>query len=259
MSWTQIAQATGCDPRGMQLIISGQRTEINRSTQTKILAVKPAATPAPGMYIDAVGLRRRIQALSAIGYSCIYLADRIGTAEVRLHRIANGSQPSVRWVLASRIIAIYNELSHTPAPAGRSRTRVIRHAAANRWAAPVAWDDDTIDDPNAVPDWTGFCGTDRGWWTHRQQDVPVCPACENAHAEWKQARQHLSRSELMTELTAARANAAGRGEAIVHDGRELLAQGLSHEQAAERLGITRAYLLQELGRRPEITGEQVAA
>lgn len=259
MSWSKIAEATGCDPRGMQLLIRGERREINRTTHDKILAVKPTPTPSPGMYLDATGLRRRLQALGAIGYSCIYIAKRIKTADARLHLIANGKQSTVRYVLARRIIAVYDELSDTPAPKGRSRTRVVRNAEANNWAGPVAWDDDTIDDPQAAPEWTGHCGTDRGWWSHRQQNIPVCVACDEAHTRWKQEHRHLPRAEYMALLAESRASASRRGETIAHDGRELMRLGHTTEHAADRLGISKEYLQQELHRHPEAACEQVAA
>ena len=251
MSWSQLAIATGCDPRGLQLLLTGQRKEINRSTHNKILAVKAPPTPSPGMYIDATGLRRRLQALAVLGYSGIYIAKRIKTADTRLHLITNGKQPTVRYVLARRIIAIYDELAHTPAPAGRSRTRVIKLAADNRWAGPVAWDDDTIDDPAAVPDWTGHCGTDRGWWMHTNQRLPMCEACATAHEEWKGKHRVLPRGEYSAALARARAAASSRGVDIAHDGRELMRQGCDYDTAAARIGVTRQHLQQELQRHPE--------
>ncbi|WP_055693753.1 hypothetical protein [Streptomyces prasinopilosus] len=257
MSWSQIQAATGCDDRGLQLLISGQRTEINRTTQDKILAVAPGAEPSPGMYIDATGPRRRLQALSMLGYSGRHIAILLATSEKRVHTIANGSQPSVRYGLVRRINDLYDQLSQTPAPAGRSRTRVIRHALDNRWAPPSAWDDDTIDDPTAVPDWTGYCGTDRGWWLHRLEKIPACPACETAHTQWKAERAHLTHNERWAELGKARTQARTREADLAADARELLAYDVGIDQAAERLGVTRQHLQQAMLRHP--AAEAVAA
>ncbi|WP_416477068.1 hypothetical protein [Streptomyces sp. LKA04] len=258
MSWSQIQDATGCDNRGLQLLISGKRTEINRTTQDKILAVPPGAEPSAGMYIDATGPRRRLQALSALGYSGRHIADRIGTSEVRIHKIANGSQPTVRYGLVRRIKHLYDELSQTPAPAGRSRTRVIRHAHSNGWAPPVAWDDDTIDDPKAHPELTGCCGTDRGWWTHTNNSIPMCPPCETAHAAWLAERSDLPPRERWRQLALAKGAASNRGANLAHDARELLGHGVGIEQAAERLGVTRQHLQQELLRHPVAETELAA-
>jgi hypothetical protein len=249
MSWVQLEQATGCDARGMQLILRGERTQINRTTLCKILSVDPAPEPAPGMYLDAAGPRRRLQALATLGYSCRYIAGRIRTSEARLHLIAAGKQPTVRYTLASRIAAVYSELSSTPAPPGRSRTRVIKHAADNAYAPPGAWDD--IDDPNALPDWTGYCGTDRGFWTHRLQKIPGCARCEQAHEQWLIDHAHLDGRTRNKAMFAQRSTAASREAELAEDGRELLRLGADYEQAAERLGVTRNHLQQAMLRHPE--------
>ncbi|MFI8206843.1 hypothetical protein [Streptomyces sp. NPDC085937] len=258
MSWSQIQATTGCDDRGLQLLISGQRTEINRTTQDKILAVAPGAEPSPGMYIDATGPRRRLQALSAIGYSGRQIAQRIGTAEARIQKIASGVQPTVRYGLVRRINSLYDQLSQTPAPAGRSRTRVIRHALDNHYAPPGTWDDDTIDDPNAHPEWTGHCGTDRGWWIHQNQQLPTCARCEQAHQAWLAAHAHLDNRAFNQAKFRARAEASQREAALAADARELLSLNVHIEQAAERLGVTKNHLQQAMKRHPAAATELAA-
>ncbi|MEU5772643.1 hypothetical protein ABZ819_04975 [Streptomyces venezuelae] len=151
MTWGQIVAAGACEARNLQLIADGRRSQIRRSTLTKILAVTPQP-PAPGKYVDATGLRRRLQALRVLGWSACRLADAASSAEARIQLICSGEQPTVRQVLAVKILKVYEELSQIPAPPGRSATRTTRHALANGWAPPSAWDDDTIDDPTATPD-----------------------------------------------------------------------------------------------------------
>lgn len=180
MTWTQICEAADSDPRGLQLVADGRRTQIRRTTLDRIMSVKPQA-PAPGKYLDATGYRRRLQALRAIGWSAQAIANKAQTGEVCVQRICAGGQPTVRQVLAEKILKVFAELHRTPAPPGRSATRTRNNALLNGWAPPGAWDD--IDDPSAVPDWTGYCGTDRGYWTHRQQQLPMCARCETAHGE----------------------------------------------------------------------------
>ncbi|MEV4784069.1 hypothetical protein AB0K53_01195 [Streptomyces tuirus] len=250
MSWSQIQAATGCDDRGLQLLIGGRRNEINRTTQDKILAVPPGAEPSPGMYMDATGLRRRLQALSALGYSGREIATRLATSEARIHKIQNGSQATVRYKLARRINDLYDELSQTPAPPGRSRTRVLRHARTNHFAPPGAWDDDTIDNPEAHPEWTGHCGTDRGWWIHNRQQLPMCQRCEQAHQDWLAQHNNLDPQLRNQALFKARNAAVSREADLAADGRELLAHRVPIEQAAARLGVTKNHLQQALKRHP---------
>lgn len=248
MTWAQICAATGNESRNLQLIADGRRTQIRRSTLTRILAVQPEP-PAPGKYVDATGIRRRIQALRAIGWSAKVIAEKASSAECRIQLIAAGDQPTVRQGLATKIRKVYTELSETAAPAGRSATRTRNHAIANGWAPPGAWDE--IDDPTAVPDWTGHCGTDRGWWAHSVNNIPVCPPCQTAHQQWKAERAHLTHAERWSEIGKARAAASNRGATIAADARELFSYGVGVEQAAERLGVTKQHLQQELVRHPE--------
>ncbi|WP_097982853.1 hypothetical protein [Streptomyces sp. f150] len=215
------------------------------------MAIRPAATG--GQYIDSTGTVRRVRALIALGYTLIDIAESANVAVARVQTLAAG-YPSLRRTVAERITNTYRALSETPG----TNTRAKNRALANRWAPPATWDDDTIDDPQARPEWTGHCGTDRGWWSHRQQNIPMCEACDQAHAEWKAEHAHLPRSEFMTRLTASRASASRRGETIAHDGRELLAQGHTVELAAERLGITLQHLHQELRRHPASVESEAA-
>ncbi|MGW2113721.1 hypothetical protein [Streptomyces zhihengii] len=252
MSWAQIQAITGCDIGGLYRLSTGQRTVINRSTQDRLLAVRPGAEPSDGMYFDATGPRRRLQALAVLGYSRRELAERTGSAEARLAKIAGGKQPTVRYTLVRRINRVYDELSQTPAPPRPSRIQVVRHARNSGWAPPAAWDDDTIDNPDAHPEWTGYCGTDRGWWTHKLQRIPVCPRCETAHTEWREQHKNLPQDERFRAVGRARAEASSREADLAHDAREIKRlTGADDEQTAARLGVTRQHLQQALRRNPE--------
>ncbi|NUP18353.1 MAG: hypothetical protein HOZ81_20170 [Streptomyces sp.] len=251
MTWGQICEATGCESRNLQLIADGRRTQIRRSTHDRIMAVKLQA-PAPGKYVDSTGLCRRLRALRAIGWSALAIAEKASSAEARIQKICSGTQPTVRQVLAEKLLKVYAELSQTPAPTGRSATRTKRHAAANGWAPPGAWDDDTIDDPEALPDWTGHCGTDRGWWLHNVNGIPVCARCQEAHDAWLAERKHLPAPERFRQLAFAKGAATNRGAALAADARELIrVSGLGLDQVAQRLGVTRDYIQQELARHPD--------
>ncbi|MEU7737838.1 hypothetical protein AB0B51_33045 [Streptomyces griseus] len=250
--WEDIARAAKTSASHLREIASGRLTQISPKTQAKIMAIRPAVTG--GQYIDSTGTVRRVRALIALGYTLIDIAESANVAVARVQTLAAG-YPSLRRTVAERITNAYQELSETSG----NNTRAKNRARTNGWAPPATWDDDTIDDPQGHPEWTGYCGTDRGWWTHRQQNIPVCDACDQAHIQWKRDHQHLPRTELMASLNASRASASQRGEAIAHDGRELLAQGHTPEQAAARLGISTDYLHQELRRHPLDERQEMAA
>ncbi|MGW2223873.1 hypothetical protein [Streptomyces formicae] len=205
--------------------------------------------------IDGTGTRRRMQALAATGLppKAVHRQVRIGNPQTFEH-LTSRSKVTARTARAVR--DFYNQASTKTAeqygvtPGIATRTR--NWAAKNRWAGPEAWDDDLIDDPAHAPDWTGHCGTDRGYWTHRWQKIPVCGRCESAHAEWLAARADLGVRERTRQQLAARAAAAHREADLAHDARELMrVSGLDYEQAAERLGVTRQHLQQALVRHPE--------
>lgn len=234
----------------MHRILNGQEL-IRRTVAERILAVK--ARPAPGRYVNLTGTRRRIQALMAIGHTVTGIAHESSVDPSVITDILRGKIPRVRGVTAERIAAAYDWLGERPDTWSRkSATAASRNRAAREgWPPPAAWDD--IDDPDSQPDWTGCCGTDRGWWMHKLEQLPMCGRCETAHADWLAEHRHLPQGERFKALGRARGEASGRGEAIAHDGRELMrVSGLDYEQAAERLGITKQHLQQELVRHPEM-------
>jgi hypothetical protein len=236
--------------------------QLRTESATALLAYWPHLNDyVDAAVIDATGTRRRLQALAAIGIPAKAIHQHINFVTCpTIGRARFSEQVTAR--LARAVRDFYNQASGNPAEdqdinpwvAARCRT-----AATNRgWAPPNTWDDDTIEDPDAIPQWTGHCGTDRGWWTHRLAAIPVCQPCETAHAEWKAERRHLSKAELMVAITNARSAASNRGASIAEDGRELISYGNSLDTAAARIGIKKAYLQQELARHPESAG-QVAA
>jgi hypothetical protein len=251
--WNDLAVAVGGSASNLRDIAFGRRNPIRRTTHDKIMAV--SVEPSGGQYIDAAGSRRRIQALRAIGWSCRVIAERAATSEARVQLIANG-QLTIRHGLANKIRNAYVILAAKPAPVDRNTARVRACAARNEWAPPGAWNDDEIDDPNAHPDWTGHCGTDRGWWTHTTEGIPVCGRCQTAHTTWLADRKQLAPAERFRQLALAKGAASQRGANIAADARELMRiSGLSYEQVSERLGVSTNHIQQELLRHPERMGE----
>jgi transcriptional regulator with XRE-family HTH domain len=98
--------------------------------------------------VNGAGTRRRLRALAAIGWTYADIAARMGKETAAVQRIARDEHPRVREVTAAAVKCVYADLSMTP---GRSEN-VRRYAARKGWAPPLAWDDDTIDDPDAAPD-----------------------------------------------------------------------------------------------------------
>lgn len=106
---------------------------------------------AAGMLIpasmDNTGVVRRRQALAAIGYGLRDLEPYFNTTS---RGIGTYATPGRRVFRATyrRWCEVYDLLSMTP---GRN-VRAKLEARKRGWAPPLAWDDDTIDDPDAKPD-----------------------------------------------------------------------------------------------------------
>ncbi|MFS4103831.1 hypothetical protein [Streptomyces sp. PD-S100-1] len=256
MGWTRITQAAHCSTSTIARILNGQEL-MRRTAAERILAVN--YRPAPGRTVDATGTRRRIQALLAVGHTIVGIATESSVDHSVINDILNGCE-NVRGMTADRIAAAYDWLAQQPPTTDRKSSATVSRKRAQRegWAPPICWNDDHIDDPTATPDWTGHCGTDRGWWLHRLETIPVCPPCETAHTTWLAERAHLTASERWTALGLAQRQARTREADLAADARELLRYGADIEQAAERLRVTKQHLQQALKRHPE-PGEQVAA
>lgn len=142
-------------------------------------------------HIDRVGTVRRLHALMAIGWRHSDISPRLATAlggrstpSELLVRTAGGT---VHVRIADAVRAVYDELSETPGPSDTNR----RRAKHLNWHPPIAWDDDTIDDPNAKPYASAPVDID---------EIAVEQACNGR-------RVHLTRAERL----AAVARLTGRG------------------------------------------------
>ena len=246
MSQCAIGRAANVSQSTISNILNGKLNSCLRSKGERILAVRPGIQDNISER-PALGSARRLQALYAIGHGAIAISSRFDINHATVSQIVNGRYKLINGSIAARVRNIYDQLSSTPGTSKHARTR----AATGGWAPPAAWDETTIDDPAANPEWTGHCGTDRGWWMHTIQRLPMCQPCADAHEQWKTVHRTLPRSEYWAALGRARAAASRRGIDLAHDGRELMRAGCDYDSAAARLGVTRQHLQQELIRHPE--------
>lgn len=96
-----------------------------------------------------VGVRRRLEALMALGWSLPTLAAKLGYSYAALEKLRTREGKVLRTI-AQPIFDLYDELCMT-VPEGPYALRSRRQAARKGWAPPLAWDDDDIDDPAARP------------------------------------------------------------------------------------------------------------
>lgn len=154
MSHTVIAAAAGVSQATISRLLTCPHTRVREAVALRILAVTPARP------VTAVGLTRRVRALTALGWSTaqIAAAAAVNVDTVKVYR--RGERVEVHGT-ARRIAECYDAMSMTrPPSAGRyeraSASRARAEAIRRGWAPPLAWDEDTIDDPAAVPQGAGY-------------------------------------------------------------------------------------------------------
>lgn len=146
VSTRTISQAAGITQAGLFWIVDGRSERVQYGTYTKVMAIPvPLKLAASAVSVPSVGTRRRVQALVAYGYTQRDLCRESGVSVDNLSRIHH--QDSVRAETAIRIANVFNRLQLTPGTNNRSRIRGRREG----WALPFAWDEDSIDDPDAQP------------------------------------------------------------------------------------------------------------
>lgn len=169
---------------------------IKRDSEKKILSV---AAPAPTGRItttaieDATGTHRRLQALIWLGWPQQELEARLGVYPGWVNRTFRNS--GVRLVIATQVRRLYNTLwSVRPESQGVAvglAEEARECARSQSWHGPLAWDDDGIDDPAAMPvtdadEPTATAGENlAGRWLHGEAVILSNPA------DRRQALQYL--------------------------------------------------------------------
>ena len=150
----RIQELTGISRTTLTALTNGRRckgtgpsSHVWAHTANKLLSIPVETMAAYGANINAIGTTRRLQALTAIGYSQQTICDHLGWLPSNATRLFTGKQTSCTVASAAKVRVLFNELQLTPGTCTRARNRAVKL----RWAPPLAWDDD-IDDPDAKPD-----------------------------------------------------------------------------------------------------------
>lgn len=143
-----------------------------------------------GPRIPVLGSRRRLQALSRVGFSQSFMSEFMDISKARVSLLINdGTNRQHLYIkLFSNVCQTYDKLyMANPRDFGLGAHAVSRtrnHATRMRYAPPGCWDADTMDHPDTIPEWTGECGTTCGHYLHRKYHIlPICAACIAAKAE----------------------------------------------------------------------------
>ena len=186
MSFAQMGRQTGKDFHLFVDMAAGERQYVKRRTFDRIRGLK-FEPPEPHVLVDSTGARRRLAALWAAGYPLPWLVDRLGFGNrLYFQAILRGTKAlsGMEYANVEKLADLYEKIADTdpvtmgvPSHAAKfSRT----FAAKKGLAPPGCWDPDTIDDPDAHPEWTGRCGTVFGWRIHQEKGIPVCDRCAAA-------------------------------------------------------------------------------
>lgn len=207
MSRNQVSRVSGVKVDQLDNLLRASKDRGDQSARTvfsrtadRILAVPvPVShqvwrTAADGQRVDPTGTSRRLQALVAIGYTQRVLAARLGVLEANMPPIVNGTRLVTAGV-ARKVAGLFNELQLAPGDSVRARNMAARRG----WVSPLAWDEDTIDDPAEVPvidaegDGVDDVAVDRGvaWMADR---IPRGGQWERYRA-WKSLRPPMVRAE----------------------------------------------------------------
>jgi hypothetical protein len=101
----------------------------------------------------AVGARRKLRGLMRIGHSRPYLAGELKMSLKGISTICGGSANGGIWPrTASAVDALYRTLRYTPG----DNFATISNAERLGYLPPHAWDGVDIDDPSALPRWSGL-------------------------------------------------------------------------------------------------------
>lgn len=120
------------------------RQRIHRLTEERIFNVPiPLKVVPSGAGVPVLGMRRRLQALAAIGWPQTLLAEQMGLTQSMLaNRLA---RTHVTAKTARAAAELFTKLQSTPGPSVIAASR----ARAKGWEPPFAWDTESIDDPDA--------------------------------------------------------------------------------------------------------------
>lgn len=147
MGWKRVCQQAGVAHSSVFSLLYGKSgrplRRITRANADALLGVQ--LERADGSLVDAVGARRRVQALMRNGWSVRRLASTYGLDPQRLYWLMGHAETT--WRTAVQVAEIYRRIGDRPG----GGKRVQRYAESMGWPLPIAWDEDTIDDPTALP------------------------------------------------------------------------------------------------------------
>lgn len=122
-----------------------------RQIAEAVMALRPESATLPdGAKVDATGTQRRMQAMVVDGWSLSEQARRVGRTVQNYSYSLTARKVTVR---VARDVAELHEALLGVVAAGPMAARSRRWGRSQGWHPSAAWDDDTINDPEAGPNY----------------------------------------------------------------------------------------------------------
>ena len=141
-----LGRVTGLSPTTVRKILDGEQASVQRATAARVSRMSPQdvyLAQSTG-HVPRIGAVRRVQALLAMGWPH-HALGAAGIANSAQIIGATGDLITVqRW---RQVRDVYDRLSMTPGPSPETRG----WAAKLGYPPPLAWDEESIDDPSATP------------------------------------------------------------------------------------------------------------
>lgn len=180
MTTLQMADQTGMNRTSFRDYSAGVKV-IKRKFFERLVALE-FEEPIDTAIIDATGTSRRLQSLWYDGFPVPWIVEHAGIGtRSSIREIMSGETPRVTARTARAVSGLYDKLAESEPGEfgiGDRKVRFCRTFAGKQGYVPrYCWDPDTIDDPAAIPQWTGRCGTELGHYIHRRDGIPMCEPC----------------------------------------------------------------------------------
>jgi hypothetical protein len=215
MSYQHIGDEAAVSKQHVGWLARLETGRIDRRTAARIALVKPS-TPVGtgpvkewgGARVNLTGTVRRLNALCFDGWTVDHLAVLYGGDKTTLNYLLLGKRNTAMGTTYHKVKELYRNLDGTdPLSAGINplmQKRAIRAAKVRGGAPRICWDDDSIDNPDNIAQWTGECGTTAGYrihkhegaqfwkWTTRDRSKGIwvvgCEPCRKANSDAKHSR-----------------------------------------------------------------------
>ncbi|MFJ2278741.1 hypothetical protein ACIOEZ_31855 [Streptomyces sp. NPDC087866] len=142
----QVALAADAPRSSLSRLLVQRRPTMSRALAEKILAVQGVDRSTMSM-VDSIGAQRRLQALYALGHWRMTIVEASGLTPQSISELLRGTWVRISVGCDDAVRRAYAQLSMS---VDNCECNLVR-ARREQWAPPLAWDEETIDDPMALP------------------------------------------------------------------------------------------------------------